>query len=74
MLMLIYYFMAFIAKQDLQTVASTCFFFNLGLFIISSFYHEAHTNEERHLLCSFISQCIIQIWKCCFPEEIHIYF
>lgn len=26
MLMLIYYFMAFIAKQDLQTIASTCFF------------------------------------------------
>jgi len=43
MLMLIYYFITAITQNKT--------FICLGLFI-SSFYHEAHTNEERHLLCS----------------------
>lgn len=47
--LLLYYF--YNTKQDFQTTASICFFY-LDLFI-SSFYHEAHKNEERHLLCSF---------------------
>lgn len=53
MLMLIYYFITSITQNKTSKPQHPfVFFFNLDLFI-NSFYHEAHTNEERHLLCSF---------------------
>lgn len=68
MFMLIYYFITYITENKHPLV-----FFYLGLFI-SSFYHEAHTNEERHLLCSLCFTVHNSNLQILFLEETDVYF
>lgn len=49
MLMLIYYFTAFIAKQDLQTVASTCVFFSILAYLSSVLFIMKPTQMKRDI-------------------------
>lgn len=59
-------------EQDFQTLASTCFFILAYLSVLFIMKPTQMRRDIYYVL--FISQCIIQIWKYCFPEEIPIYF